>query len=96
MRTYGVCRDRSFCLPSGVVFAAIILGGRAPLALAEPPSAEPTAEMACTWWRDLRDYWTPIGWKDHPLRFNVLFNGSIIADHDPWGRLPMFKGLGAQ
>jgi len=41
---------------------------------------EPTYEAACRWWRDISDIWTPVGWKDHFFRFNVLWNGSLLAD----------------
>lgn len=41
---------------------------------------EPNYETACQWWSDARDYWTPIGWKDHFFRFNILFNGAIVAN----------------
>lgn len=37
-------------------------------------------ETACRWWSDARDHWTPIGWKAHFFRFNVLFNGAIVAN----------------
>jgi hypothetical protein len=35
--------------------------------------------MASGWWPDIENTWVPIGWKDHPLRFNVLYNGTLIA-----------------
>ncbi len=85
-----------FWLIHGLLLAAVLPGGQPPRTLAAEQPTEPTAEMACGWWPDLRDYWTPIGWEDHPIRFNVLFNGTIVADTNPWGRLPMFKGLGVQ
>jgi hypothetical protein len=28
----------------------------------------------------MENVWTPIGWKDHPLRFNVLYNGILVAE----------------
>jgi hypothetical protein len=93
-RVTGVCR---LLLISAIPLLSAALPYGLPLqVMGTQPPAEPTAEVACTWWPDLRDYWTPIGWIDHPLRFNVLFNGTILADPDPWGRLPMFKGLGVQ
>jgi len=42
-------------------------------------AAEPNLEIACQWWRDLENIWTPIGWKDHAFRFNVLFDGTLLA-----------------
>ena len=59
-------------------------------------TCEPTAEMACTWWPDLRDIWTPIGWKDHAFRFNVLFNGTILAQPDLNPRTQKWKDQGVQ
>ncbi|HIJ72746.1 MAG TPA: hypothetical protein HPP83_01475 [Candidatus Hydrogenedentes bacterium] len=44
---------------------------------AEP--SEPNIERALTWWEELPDIWTPVGWKHHLFRFNVLFNGMISA-----------------
>jgi hypothetical protein len=31
------------------------------------------------WWGDHKNVWTPLGWKDHLFRFNVFYNGTIIA-----------------
>ncbi|WP_262249630.1 hypothetical protein [Parapedobacter soli] len=45
--------------------------------------AEPNIELAKLWWPDQRNTWTPIGWKDHYFRFNVLYNGTIIAEPAP-------------
>ncbi|MBM3890740.1 MAG: hypothetical protein FJ388_16650, partial [Verrucomicrobia bacterium] len=42
-------------------------------------AAEPNLKIACQWWRDLENIWTPIGWKDHAFRFNVLFDGTLLA-----------------
>ena len=41
--------------------------------------AEPNVEIASAWWPEMENTWVPIGWKDHPLRFNVLYNGTVIA-----------------
>jgi len=60
------------------------------------PLAEPSADLACTWWPDLRDIWTPVGWKDHVFRFNVLFNGTILAQPDMNPRTQQWKGQGVQ
>lgn len=43
------------------------------------PSPEANAEIASAWWPEMENTWVPIGWKDHPLRFNVLYNGTLIA-----------------
>lgn len=41
---------------------------------------EPNVELAKLWWPDQRNVWTPIGWKDHYFRFNVLYNGTLIFE----------------
>ena len=40
---------------------------------------EPTYAQAQTWWEPMQNVWTPVGWKDHMFRFNVLYNGSVLA-----------------
>ena len=44
---------------------------------------EPDAQTAATWWPEQRNVWTPIGWKDHFFRFNVLYNGTVLAKPYP-------------
>ncbi len=44
---------------------------------------EPTFALADLWWTEQRNVWTPIGWKDHYFRFNVLYNGTIICEPCP-------------
>lgn len=57
---------------------------------------EPDYRQASTWWSDLPDIWTPVGWKDHLFRFNVLWNGTIIAWPDLNKRTTAWKGQGVQ
>ena len=54
---------------------------RTEIAVAAPPTSpsEPNVEVASAWWPEMENTWVPIGWKDHPLRFNVLYNGTLIA-----------------
>lgn len=47
---------------------------------AEVGSTEPNVELAKLWWPEQRNVWTPIGWKDHFFRFNVLYNGAVIFE----------------
>lgn len=42
--------------------------------------AESNAEIASGWWPEFENVWVPIGWKDHPLRFNVIYNGTLMAN----------------
>ena len=58
--------------------------------------SEPDYQLACTWWSDLPDIWTPIGWKDHLFRFSILWNGTIMAWPDLNRRTEAWKGQGVQ
>ncbi|MHC4445705.1 MAG: hypothetical protein ACYTF1_18850 [Planctomycetota bacterium] len=53
---------------------------------------EPTFEIACRWWPEFENVWTPVGWKDHFLRFNVIYNGTVVVEprHKP------HRGMGVQ
>src|ERR1051325_10376000 len=57
---------------------------------------EPNLEAAFQWWSDLTNIWTPIGWKDHLMRFNVFWDGMILAEPHLNQRSEKWKGLGAQ
>ncbi|MEU8202026.1 hypothetical protein [Streptosporangium sp. NPDC049046] len=48
-----------------------------PLAATDP---EPNVERSKHWWPAQRNVWTPIGWKGHLFRFNVVYNGALICD----------------
>ncbi|GEM_PF-369779 len=41
---------------------------------------EANLNLAKLWWPEQKNVWTPIGWKNHYFRFNVLYNGDVIAD----------------
>jgi len=47
---------------------------------------EPDVLTARSWWPAQQNVWTPVGWKDHLFRFNVLYNGALIAHPHPQGR----------
>lgn len=61
---------------------------------------EPTAAIAATWWPPMRNVWTPIAWPDHALRFNVLFDGSILCQPEGGGlakaHLAKYRDLGVR
>jgi hypothetical protein len=63
---------------------------------AHPAMAEPNMETALGWWSELPNKWTPVGWKDHLFRFNVFFNGTIMAQPDLNRRTEAWKGQGVQ
>ncbi|MBN1488647.1 MAG: hypothetical protein JXA69_01915 [Phycisphaerae bacterium] len=46
--------------------------------------AEPNADIAAGWWPEFENVWTPIGWKDNPLRFNVIYDGTLMAAPVRW------------
>ncbi len=64
---------------------------RAPTAMPEPDYA-----TACQWWSDLRDIWTPVGWKNHLFRYDVFWNGMIHAQPDKNRRTESWAGQGVQ
>ncbi len=53
-----------------------ILADPATCGASEP---EPNTRLAAQWWPPQRNVWTPIGWKDHLFRFDVIFNGTVVA-----------------
>jgi len=56
------------------------------------PSGEPDVELAKLWWPEQRSVWTPVSWKDHYFKFNVLYNGMLICQPAPWGRWAFRRG----
>lgn len=58
-------------------------------------TVEPNMEMAFGWWSELPEKWTPLGWKHHLFRFNVLFNGMLSAVPDLSPR-KLHQGAGVQ
>jgi len=62
----------------------------------ECKSGEPTFAKACRWWPDLPYSWTPIGWKDHLFRYNILWNGTILAQPFLNRRSEQWDGQGIQ
>ena len=57
---------------------------------------EPDFKTACGWWPELSNKWTPIGWRDHMHRFNVLWNGTIVAEPTLNRRTAQWTGQGVQ
>ena len=57
---------------------------------------EPNIETAFTWWSELPSKWTPVGWKDHLFRFNIPWNGAIVAQPNLNRRTEQWKGQGVQ
>lgn len=61
---------------AGVVLALAAMGR-----IAE--AGEPDFEAAKNWLPAMRNVWTAVGLPNHPFRFNVLYNGTIVADPHP-------------
>ena len=74
-------RTARFCLPSlaSLVPCVLVAGAFG------DDRPEPTAELAALWWPPMENVWTPIGWKDHLFRFNVLYNGTVLAQPHVFG-----------
>ncbi len=64
--------------------------------MTETHSPEPDMQTALGWWSELPAKWTPVGWKDHLFRFNVLYNGMISAIPDLNPRTTRWAGEGLQ
>ena len=75
---------------SAVIFLELLLVNGLNISVSAGPvsaqesqfAQEPNYALASEWWTDLWNIWTPIGWKDHLYRFNVLWNGTILAKPD--------------
>src|SRR5215208_1532394 len=68
-----------------IMTATLLVGTIAP-ARAE----EPNIEVASRWWSELTNVITPVGWRDHLHRFNILYDGTILAR--PPGKPGRFEG----
>ncbi|MDO8587391.1 MAG: hypothetical protein Q7T82_10155 [Armatimonadota bacterium] len=60
------------------------------------PVSEPNIETAFGWWTEIPDKWTPVGWKNHLFRFNIEFNGAIVALPNLNARTAQWAGQGVQ
>lgn len=53
-------------------------------------AVEPNLEIASSWWTELPNKTTPVGWKDHLHKFIVRFDGTLIAVPVRAPRTPMY------
>ena len=60
------------------LLSMLVLLSLATSAQEEKPLMEPTMEVAKQWWPEMPKKWTIVGWPEHLIRFNVLYDGSII------------------
>jgi hypothetical protein len=66
------------CIALAVLLAPIIGDN-----VAQVFSAEANFETAQNWFPPVRNVWTPVGLKNHPFRFTLLYNGTIVAEPHP-------------
>lgn len=52
---------------------------------------EPDIETALTWWPQPRNVWTPLGWKSHLFRFQVVYDGTLLVTPAGWLEKPHTK-----
>jgi hypothetical protein len=62
------------------IILSLLFTGTAQVWAETTDCSEPNIETAKLWWPDQRNVWTPIGWKDHYFRFNVVYNGAIVFE----------------
>src|SRR5262245_14302683 len=61
----------------------VLMGAKTSGHEADCPS-EPNIESALSWWPAPRNVWTPMGWKSHLFRFQVVYNGTLICSPAGW------------
>ncbi|WP_337174856.1 hypothetical protein [Paludisphaera sp.] len=72
-----------------IVKATLALAATAGLSSSAATAGEPDFEAARNWFPPMRNVWTAVGLPGHPFRFNLLYDGTIIADPHP---LPSING----
>jgi hypothetical protein len=55
------------------------------------PLQEPNIETALNWWPQPRNVWTPLGWKSHLFRFQVVYNGTLLCTPAGWMDKPEIR-----
>lgn len=89
----------AFCFAWFALSVALVASPGRPAAA--PAAPEPSVEVASQWWHEMPNVWTPVGWKNHLFRFNVLHTGTIVAEPhpaSPFGKkhTEAFAGQGVQ
>ncbi len=59
------------------------------LATATTVAGEPDFQTAKGWFPPMRNVWTAVGMPNHPFRFTLLYDGSVVAETHP---LPNING----
>ena len=55
---------------------------------------EPNVVVATKWWPELTNVVTPVAWRDHPHRFIIMYDGTLIALPFPQKLMEKFKAAG--
>jgi hypothetical protein len=58
---------------------AVLLLALSVVSVVQAAPGEPDIKAALAWWPPQKNVWTPIGWKDHLFRFQVVYNGHLIC-----------------
>ena len=78
--------SRSITAPvSRIIFALLLVAIASSSSAQQARSEEPNVQTAMRWWTPQQNVWTPIGWKDHLFRFQVVYNGHLLCT--PAGRI---------
>src|SRR5688500_14569003 len=64
-------------LTNAIIF--LVIAAACSLACAD----EPNVKIASEWWPELTNVVTPLAWRDHPHRFIVVFDGTLLALPQP-------------
>src|SRR5688500_18791755 len=78
-------RTQHRCAIAILVLLATLVAPLTSSAAAPPRVDEPNVETALRWWTPQQNVWTPIGWKEHLHRFQVVYNGHLLVT--PAGKL---------
>ncbi len=82
----------------GLICVGVVMGMFVPRIEAES-APEPNVEIASQWWPPMTNVYTPLGWKNHLFRFNLFYNGMLMADPAPVYGVPAlepWRGQGVQ
>src|SRR5688500_13235283 len=71
--------------PIAFLLAIALLASSASAGQQSERCDEPTVQTALHWWTPQQNVWTPIGWKEHLHRFQVVYNGHLLVT--PAGKL---------
>jgi hypothetical protein len=83
--------SRKYCTACVALLTVCALGR---VMIGRAAADEPNYQTAAGWWKEMPKKWTPVGWKNHLLRYDVLFNGAIVSKPDLNGRTKQWLDRG--